>query len=429
MSVDVIVVGGGWGGLTAGAMLARNGLEVRLLEASGHLGGRASCERKDGFIVDYGIHAISHGSAGAAARALCLVGHEIEFLHYGKPLLYREGGFAPLPTGAYSILSSRHLSPADKLTIARGFGRLLLSNTEKTADVPIVESVPGADRETVRDFYSVLSGIGLIAPDIEVASSGEFARFLKRALKARHQVAYPRGGSAQINEALAARVESSGGVSTNSRVKRLEIEGGLVRSLKVLEEDLSARAYVLAVPVQKIPDLVGDALGGEFKRSCSSIIPTAGLSLDLCLSRPVSDIDSVIITANPVTMGQFTSNIDESTAPAGKQLATFFYPLPVSLLEDRVRLEEESKRFVALVEEMFPGILDRVEWERTLKLKMIDGFEPRVGQTPRDRPGTRVEGAENLFLARDCVGVEGQGGDVAFTSGVRAAEAVLEYLG
>jgi phytoene dehydrogenase-like protein len=428
MVADVLVIGAGWGGLTTAAILAHNGLEVRVLEATGHLGGRSACDLKDGFIVDYGIHINGYESAGPAARALREVGHEIDFLLYGRPLLYVDREFITLPTGTSSFLASSHLSFADKMIIGHGVRRLIVARTDRIADKPLKDVIPGAKREAVVDFYSILSSIGLISPDIEVASAGEFSKFLRRAMKARHQVSYPRGGTGQINDALAAKVKESGTISLNSRVKALEFQNGKVRSVKVHDEYLEAAAVVLAVPVQKLGDLVGDALSADFKRKCASLIPTAGLSLDLCLDKPVSDIDSFFITADPITMGQLTSNIDPSTAPEGKQLATFFCPLRGEVLEDHARLDAESKRFMTLIEEMFPGIMDHVEWERMLKLKMVDGFEPRVGQTPRDRPGVRVDGADNLFLSGDCLGVEGKGGDVAFTSGIEAAHAVLDFF-
>jgi phytoene dehydrogenase-like protein len=428
MVADVIVIGGGWGGLTTAAILAHNGLEVQLLEATGHLGGRSACDRKDGFIVDYGIHIISYESEGPAAKALREIGYDIEFLGYGKPVIYMDGEFVPMPTGVSSFLGSHFLSWADKMIIGHGVRKLIVANTSKIADKPLAKAIPGSGRESVRDFYSILSSMGLIAPDIEVASAGEFAKFLRRAMKAREQVSYPRGGSGQINDALAEKVKESGTISFNSRVKSLDLAGGKVKSVKVHDQELKARAVVLAVPVQKLPEMAPSGLSSDFRKKCASLIPTAGISIDLCLDQVVSDIDSFFITADPIAMGQFTSNIDPGTAPEGKQLATFFYPLTMDVLDDRTLLDAEQKRFVLLIEKMFPGIMDHIEWERVLRLKMVDGFEPRIGQTDRDRPGVRVEGVEDLFLAGDCVGVKGQGGDVAFTSGVAAAHAVLDFL-
>lgn len=425
---DVIVIGAGWGGLTTAAILAHNGLEVEVLEASAHIGGRSACDRKDGFLVDYGIHIISYESEGPAARALREIGYEIDFVRYGKPLLFMDGSFIPMPTGTASFLSSDYLSWADKMIIGHGVRRLLVSNTTRNADVALLDKIPGRRREAVRDFYRMLSAMGLVDPNIEVASAGEFSKFLRRAMRAKEQVSYPRGGTRQINEALASKITESGKITFNSRVKMLDIAGGRVKGVRVHDERLEARAVVCALPVQKLPEMVSDALPADYRQKCSGLIPTAGISIDLCLDKPVSDIDSFIITPDPIVMGQFTSNIDETTAPAGKQLATFFYALPFEQMDDRALVEAEQKRLTDLLETMFSGIMDAVEWERVLRLKMVDGFEPRVGQTEKDRPATRVPGVDNLFLAGDCVGVKGKGGDVAFTSGVAAAHAVLDFL-
>ncbi|MEX2703979.1 MAG: NAD(P)-binding protein, partial [Candidatus Freyrarchaeum guaymaensis] len=45
MKWDVVVVGSGFGGLTCGALLARDGLRVLLLEREDRLGGRATSFR------------------------------------------------------------------------------------------------------------------------------------------------------------------------------------------------------------------------------------------------------------------------------------------------------------------------------------------------------------------------------------------------
>jgi len=425
---DVIVIGAGWGGLTTAAILAHNGLEVAVLEASAHIGGRSACDRKNGFLVDYGIHIISYESEGPAARALREIGYDIDFAHYGEPLLYIDGDFIRMPTGTASFLSSDYLSWADKMIIGHGVRRLLVANTTRNADVALLDKLPGRRRETVQGFYRMLSAMGLVDPNIEVASAGEFSKFLRRAMRAKRQVSYPRGGTSQINEALASKINESGKITFNSRVKKLDIADGKVKGIRVHDERLAARAVVCSVPVQKLPEMVSDALPEDYRDMCAKLIPTAGISIDLCLDKTVSDIDSFIISPDPIVMGQFTSNIDETTAPAGKQLATFFYPLPFERMDDRAFVEAEQKRLVDLLETMFPGIMEAVEWERVLRLKMVDGFEPRIGQTDKDRPGTRVPGVENLFLAGDCVGVTGKGGDVAFTSGVAAARAVLDFL-
>jgi squalene-associated FAD-dependent desaturase len=57
-AVDVVVVGGGFAGLSAGAMLAEQGARVTVLDARPQLGGRATAfaDRQTGELVDNGQH-------------------------------------------------------------------------------------------------------------------------------------------------------------------------------------------------------------------------------------------------------------------------------------------------------------------------------------------------------------------------------------
>src|SRR5262249_18288514 len=61
---QVVIVGGGLGGLAAGIYAARLGCSVTLLERSQFLGGRARTDSRNGFHTNLGPHALYRGGPG-----------------------------------------------------------------------------------------------------------------------------------------------------------------------------------------------------------------------------------------------------------------------------------------------------------------------------------------------------------------------------
>ena len=56
MIYDIIIIGGGLGGLTAGAKLAKEGRSVLLLEQHNRPGGYATSFKRKDFIMEVGLH-------------------------------------------------------------------------------------------------------------------------------------------------------------------------------------------------------------------------------------------------------------------------------------------------------------------------------------------------------------------------------------
>jgi len=61
---DVVVVGGGLGGLSAGAALAKLGRHVLVVERQDGPGGYAHAFRRNGYVFDPAIHYTSQGNEG-----------------------------------------------------------------------------------------------------------------------------------------------------------------------------------------------------------------------------------------------------------------------------------------------------------------------------------------------------------------------------
>lgn len=78
MNYDVIIVGGGIAGLTAGAYLSRSGHSVLICEKEGKCGGLINSFERDGFVYDGGIRATEN--SGVLFRMLRQLGVEVEFV-------------------------------------------------------------------------------------------------------------------------------------------------------------------------------------------------------------------------------------------------------------------------------------------------------------------------------------------------------------
>ena len=147
MDYDVIVIGGGYAGLSAGAILAHKGRRVLLLEKSRSLGGRAGYVERDGYTVEYGLHDNRFASEGAAAAVFRRLDRELEFIIPGEPLLWRDGEFQPLPNSVGKIFKSPMLSFSSKLSAARYLAQLVLGRPEKKYGLSLEELTAGCRSE------------------------------------------------------------------------------------------------------------------------------------------------------------------------------------------------------------------------------------------------------------------------------------------
>ena len=124
LSTDLVVIGGGLGGLTAAALAAKAGLSVVVLEKATGPGGRAATTEKHGFALNLGAHALYRG--GPAMAALDALG--VAYPGREPPVA---GGFAflgdtlhTLPTGLLSLVSTDVCGLTAKLDLGKLLGTI-----------------------------------------------------------------------------------------------------------------------------------------------------------------------------------------------------------------------------------------------------------------------------------------------------------------
>lgn len=422
MKHDVAIVGGGFAGLSLASILSKKGYKVVLFERSQTLGGRGSYLEKDGFLIDYGIHLLRCGARGEAAKVFDEIGRKAEFVKVGKPEIFVDGKFKSFPSGAMSFLTTGLIPFRAKFSLFKvlvGGLRADLNEFYRTSVEDFLSQKIKKEkrRREIENVIGTLGGIGIICSDLKEASTGELFGFLKRVSRSKETVGYVRYGMKHIIDNLKESVIESGGeIETSAPIKRIIIEEGKAKGLERNSTRILAENIIYACPIQKLSEMVPGE-NAEYIKRISSIRPTRGVGIEMALKEKITDKNGVIITQEPLTMGCFTSNVTDTVAPDGKQLASFFYPI-----EDIKKPEEAIGLLKKVIRSMFPDIRNRIEWELERTFPMVDGAMPTYRQSYLDRPDFKMPGVENLYLIGDTTRGTGSGGDIAFSSALKCAD-------
>jgi carotene isomerase len=272
MTNDVIVIGSGIGGLTAGGLLARYGKRVIVYESHTIAGGAAHSFRRRGFEFDSGpsfyCGLTGDASLNPVKQVLDILGESLKavrydpfgtyhfpegsFPVYGNSQRYREEIAKITPQGAreFKLFEDRMLPLYDAMkgipTIALRsdwqiipvlFGRYLPSLLKMLPNLPIVRgSVGDVMNGTITDPWVqrlidlecfLLSGL---------KASGTIAAEVAFMLGERSNggVEYPVGGSGAIIKALVRGLERWGGVlRLGCHVEQILLESGKVVGVKL----------------------------------------------------------------------------------------------------------------------------------------------------------------------------------------------------
>jgi len=316
MSDEVLIIGGGFAGLTAGVALAGAGRRVRLLEQRPHLGGRARSlvDPSTGTLVDNGQH-LFIGCYHATQRFLAEIGTlerirfqprlRLQFLEAPGQLTSLECPDLPAPWHLLAgVLRSGSFSWREKFQILR-LGRRFASSRSASPsaerDRLTVEDwlvQLGQSEKLRRNFWDLIS-IAALNEDPRVASTLLFERVLRLALFT--SPADSRLGICQVGlsdsytGAAKSYIEARGGkIELGRSVAGVLIKERVCEGVKLADGELfPARTVLSAVPwLQLLRILPGDLLRAEpFFAGITALRPAPIISLYLWFDRPVVHVD------------------------------------------------------------------------------------------------------------------------------------------
>jgi phytoene dehydrogenase-like protein len=464
---DVIVVGGGIGGIGVAALLAKQGRKVLLLEQHAKVGGKCASHEKDGFKVPDFLHAFARGSKGNCSLIARMVGEEIAWGRKvdGLPL-YLNGQWIKLIIGEGlwdpPRLQGLKLPLKDGIAVAK----LMVLDT-----LPKLFTKKGQDELDRTDLRSWLSKRtdnavihGLVAycfpayygvPYWE-ASVGETLRILWDLWKSR-VISYPMEGCGAIPEAFLKGFKKYGGEFEQGKVKRIVVSEGKVQGVELSDGKLLEAPLVISnAGIRKtVLGLVGEEhfdkgyvnYVRDLKPSCTALV------IHIALSKKIIDVPGGVtvpsedpvkyfrqlergeIPEKPTIWAAIPSSITPEVAPQGKQLLVLGVPVPYR--DDADYWKKWADKLFAAGEELFPGISEYIIWKEVAtgdRVKKLDdlGVGFPVAQTNwqcgANRP-SMISPINGLYYVGADVGKRAIGVDMAAESALRCAEIVANKLG
>lgn len=428
LNYDVVVIGAGAGGMHAAARLVAGGKKVLLVESQDRLGGRASSEEIEGFVVNRGAIAIERGSG--FEETFQLLGVPLDLREPKPATVFRIDGKIIDPSGGgWNLILGGLTKAAAK--IGSSFGDVRKGAEELPEERLTTEQwlKKFTRNATVHRLFRNFCAAIWAANADELPARAFLTYFAFKGAFKRFGFC-PRGTIGVWND-LGAGIQAKGGeIWLNAPVTGIHSEGGRVTGVDVTREGVTQRVNARAVisnigPTATIP-LVGEsALGADYvAQTRRTLRPAANIVVNFATQKRLIDLPGLITFANTerlCNLGELTATCPE-LAPAGWYLYVA-YLVPKPALGD---FDEKAETELGLqdLRNEFPDFKDA----KILSIRVMRGEWPAQRSCagydmPQETP------LPNLWHVGDAVKDYGGGGTQACAdNGKVAATRVLELL-
>jgi len=287
---DVIIIGSGIGGLTAGALLTKKGFNVNIYEKEDLIGGRAltfdtsnltldyylktlnnfnmnvpfsepdlniifNKNMLDGYTIDLGYHAIGGGVLSNANSVLEEFNDHVDILESYVGLINENGYVFPF------------LSRIDKLKIFPNILRLLFASEKtlkKLDKISITETINKYGRGKMKLILEIFSRSITTINNLDLISTGEMFRSQRNLYRGSKPVGYPKKGLESITQKLAKYIKENGGyIHTNKKVEKIILENNRIKGITIDNKIIESDIIISNILVQNLFNLVDEKKGSS----------------------------------------------------------------------------------------------------------------------------------------------------------------------
>ena len=284
MDRTVVIIGGGIGGLFTGALLAKEGYKVTVLERSAHIGGGLQSFTRNGVVFDAGMHVVGGLQPGGSLNRICRHLGILDQLHFrqvdadcgDEVVCFEDDTTYRIPQSKVSFTQYfQRLFPEEREYIQRYVDQLFALADQ----VDFFFLRPGSVSEAHGDEAFYQSSAQFIADHVRNPKLRSLLAYLSPLCggEAGYTPAYIfslvnylyisghsrfEGPAEQLAEALVNRIDELGGeVLTNAEVTDIRMESERVRSLSTADGRVfEAGVFVSSIHPQSMLKIVKDPL-------------------------------------------------------------------------------------------------------------------------------------------------------------------------
>ena len=304
MKYDVVIIGAGLGGLTAGAKLAKEGKKVLLVEQHSQPGGCATTFRRGDFTMEVGLHEMDGPSPRDMKTRIFNdldVFKNVEFIPVPEFYRFVNDRIAVTVPHDHSLASARlsELFP-DETSGIKAYYEQILAPKKKPAENEIRDTSVGEFLDSIitnNDLKLILLGnLGYFHDDPYTLSLAYYS--IAQGSYYSGGASYIKGGSQRLADHLAGFIREHGGeVLLNHLVTSIKTSDGRAESVSFRRkgdtETIEAFAddIIANNAIPNLPDMITGPKGNEVKDEYAGLNTGASLlTVYLGFSRPPGEI-------------------------------------------------------------------------------------------------------------------------------------------
>jgi phytoene dehydrogenase-like protein len=446
---DVAVIGAGAAGLTSGALLAKNGKTVIVLDRAQCLGGRGMAVPDQGFTLNVGGHLLEDSGSGITKI--------FEYLgkHLGHGAISSDMPVWDDTKAKWGSIRDRYAGKKEELKkVIDALIETPYEEFDKWDDRSLREWIlQYTDDQGVVDLFEFLAVLECLTDQWYDHSASDNLYVRKMHYTEKRMAGYsfwPEQGWDGLFQDLADALSENGGeLRLGQSVERVVIENSEVKGVAVarqprvipsekFEDDvIEAEIVISTLPVWHVLDVVPeyelpDWYAGQIKYLAQDHYRVAWLGLYLAVDEPAAIIDRkelatwlhAPLTGTPGFLFE-QSAYDPATAPEGKYLYVMGGVIPGAKGRDEKYLLEMFLKFEQEIGIMYPGLATPTWRRRHLVYEPSFGVIQKPGLVGVYRPHWRAPNVQGLYFASETFRSRGIGVDRAARAGLTVVEEIL----